>query len=1289
MRLGAQSKAASKVCFTFIPPTPVLPYARHPKTAMSLPCLLAAPRALAAFTCLATALVTPALAHEVLLHDTFADNSRLNEALPASARWTYSGESLTARTVSLLRYTSGDEVQLVRGAPAQPSMLAAYFTDPGTVRSLADGDSISLSFTLRLGSTPNSADAFRFGLFNSMGATRPTADMTLSVGNAADSRFLTAQGYSVWMNVGATSPSAFNLYKRNTTSASIPFNGPANALMEPANTAVLDYPLNQKVTHSMVITRSGANLVVLVSVNGRVVTRTDPVPTNDFAFDMIGLFNASGLLTSAALPAFFDDFVVEYRPAGGGDAGRVVLLQDTFADGDRKNQNLPDSAHWFYKGANTSPQSPDTQFRIPAAGFSTPNDNLDLIATKTGGPITLTAPFAAAPVTLAVGDALTARFSLFLPVARDAADGLRIALFDSQGVRPAGDFTTVPGSTPPDVYAGYRGYGIWLNPAPTGNSPASFRYRTPGAGAALFADDAHTLVGPALASPPGLAVGQFTRGSLKITRVSDATVRLEAAWNGAGHAVDVPSSQFTFDTFALHLADAAADADATLRIDDVTVLRTPAAPTHVASASTILSEDFADAGAWPQAGALATGGPSASVARGALGTIDAIMGVRPSDAVRLAIDSRTAAQAWSATLRSGPLAITNALADRALLSLAFDLKVSVALPVVVGIESFDGAGVRTGRIERLFYPAAPDAWQRFAAELDSFATVAGVFDPTAPALQLTVGVSGGTSSFLSWPEGEHGVSLDNVHLARPAYYVKPGGNDSLDGRTLETAFATPAKAVAVAQAGDIVVFLSDPTRPEYDYLINNETQLNAQGIYVTTSGRPAGWITFKNYPGHLPRIQTYGWRTFGMGSNAPLYSAPVAYIEFRGLSLRGVAHTPLAESLRGQVIGPANTNGIEVQGRSVVNTPHHIRFADNVVADAAGGGIIISQADYIQIENNIVYGNCLWTRYAGSGISILQGSPFDPLYDNYRFFILGNRVFSNECREPWVQINALSDGNGIIVDSLQNSSSPTRGSFPGRTLVQNNVAYDNGGGGIHTFRSDRVDIIHNTAYGNNQIVNYGQITHQDSNNGNAINNILASTDGRNVTMRRNGAIPGTVPSVYRNNLYVRGPGSPAPSGLPDDVGNVTIDDVRFVDAAAADFRLLPDSPALDFGVYTPLVPSLDHEGLPRDRGSAPDAGAHERQPAILLQPADTLATPGTSVTLKVVALTTFPGGLTYQWERNGIPIPGATEPTLTLSPVTPPKAGSYRVIITGQYETVISEPAVLSVKTGARIWTDF
>lgn len=100
-----------------------------------------------------------------------------------------------------------------------------------------------------------------------------------------------------------------------------------------------------------------------------------------------------------------------------------------------------------------------------------------------------------------------------------------------------------------------------------------------------------------------------------------------------------------------------------------------------------------------------------------------------------------------------------------------------------------------------------------------------------------------------------------------------------------------------------------------------------------------------------------------------------------------------------------------------------------------------------------------------------------------------------------------------------------------------------------------------------------------------------------------------------------------------------------------------------------------------------DAGAVESAPAtltvltparILQQPADILvrirpdpqSAPTTNVTFVVLASSTSP--IAYQWRFNGVPIPGATQPTLTITNVQLANEGTYSADISDAAGTIFS-----------------
>ncbi len=84
-----------------------------------------------------------------------------------------------------------------------------------------------------------------------------------------------------------------------------------------------------------------------------------------------------------------------------------------------------------------------------------------------------------------------------------------------------------------------------------------------------------------------------------------------------------------------------------------------------------------------------------------------------------------------------------------------------------------------------------------------------------------------------------------------------------------------------------------------------------------------------------------------------------------------------------------------------------------------------------------------------------------------------------------------------------------------------------------------------------------------------------------------------------------------------------------------------------------------------------------------IQPASQTAMAGSTVTL-TFALTGSPTP-SIQWRKNGVDIPGATSPTLTLSNISKADAGSYTALVTNGLASILSSTSVLSVQNPGRL----
>ena len=248
--------------------------------------------------------------------------------------------------------------------------------------------------------------------------------------------------------------------------------------------------------------------------------------------------------------------------------GGNILLNDGFDDGDRTNQALPGSAKWY---ASTSTLTVQSGALAVAAGRHA------LAFFKNSG-----------TQSLAVGEQLTASFTLNFSVVGNSSGGFRFGFFNSNGTPRPPD----PNNTTFTNYDGYIVTTTAVYPDSNANSsgPITFRQRNTGVAGTLISTVGSGIYSDVAASPStsqGFVAGTNYTVTLTIARPATATINLSVSVTGGAlsnysfTADDVAGIVTGFDGFAVL---STSSHGSTYTIDNVTIVHdTIPAPSPLAS----------------------------------------------------------------------------------------------------------------------------------------------------------------------------------------------------------------------------------------------------------------------------------------------------------------------------------------------------------------------------------------------------------------------------------------------------------------------------------------------------------------------------------------------------------------------------------------------------------------------------------------------------------------------------------------------------------------------------------
>ncbi len=399
---------------------------------------------------------------------------------------------------------------------------------------------------------------------------------------------------------------------------------------------------------------------------------------------------------------------------------------------------------------------------------------------------------------------------------------------------------------------------------------------------------------------------------------------------------------------------------------------------------------------------------------------------------------------------------------------------------------------------------------------------------------------------------ETSIASSSVDTDPDILWVDPlGGSDAADGQTMATAWGTLQGAMDQLQPGQTLHLLSG----EYRELLEP-----GNSHYILNNGGTAeAWVTIKAAPGAQPRVVASAGNAIEIRAN---------YVELDGIEIVG------------EGFGPDNPYGWGV----LVRGSHHVRVIGNTVSQMAVGGIGTVEASNVEILYNEVFENSYWGTEQGSGISIWHAKDLgiDAAVDGYHDVILGNVIYRNENKVfsrfvPGEQV--ITDGNGIIIDQTDETG------YTGRMLVANNVVFDNGGRAVLVNEASRVDVVHNTTYGNGRteglLGGKTELSAARSSDVRFLNNLAWSLPGaESMTMKEVSEI------VMGGNVFV----TDIHTGPQTELDLVVTDDPGLVnpgfDPLTNDFRPLASSLLVG-----QAIPTSPHVPFDADAGERPVSGA--------------------------------------------------------------------------------------------------
>lgn len=409
------------------------------------------------------------------------------------------------------------------------------------------------------------------------------------------------------------------------------------------------------------------------------------------------------------------------------------------------------------------------------------------------------------------------------------------------------------------------------------------------------------------------------------------------------------------------------------------------------------------------------------------------------------------------------------------------------------------------------------------------------------------------------------------------YFVSSSGSDGNSGLSSSTPFATIQHAANLVMPGDTV-------------FVMNGTYSNAQPdgnvLTIGRSGAKDSVIVFINFPGHHPLLRFNGWHG--------ILVEGASYIHIEGFHIQGNNDSITfiyAQDESWNTENPLTSGhgiGITYNATDSVYS-ENISIHQNIIWDCGGYGIYNLHGDWIWITENEVFDCCKYSPMSTSAIAQLRprNSDDDP---RYKLRIERNLIYGNKNLIADVNVGEIIGGHAIYINNSF-PSEMTLCPYNGRTVVSNNIVYDNGAAALYVTGTYLVFVIHNTFAQNSAHpdVHYGEVFLRQNYFVYLRNNIFVF-----------GSNPYVVQSIDNYNCegdynFYDLTATNQLTGVNDVNGSDPLFQNFSMDPAVADFSLQPLSPAIDEGFQDSIVFD-DFFGKIRPIGISNDIGAIEYDP---------------------------------------------------------------------------------------------